>query len=51
MQPEASGGEMPLQLTASREYFARLLYWCMLAGHRARSLEGRLQMQRAYQKP
>jgi hypothetical protein len=33
-------------MTATRDYFARLLFWCMLLGHHMRGLEYRLELSR-----
>jgi hypothetical protein len=39
---------LPLEstMTATRDYFARLLFWCMLLGHHMRGLEYRLELSR-----
>ncbi|CAM6050882.1 unnamed protein product [Sphagnum compactum] len=41
---------LPLEstMTATRDYFARLLFWCMLLGHHMRGLEYRLELSRTF---
>ncbi|KAG7022245.1 hypothetical protein SDJN02_15975 [Cucurbita argyrosperma subsp. argyrosperma] len=39
-----AGNEFYDTVGTSRDYLAKLLFWCMLLGHRLRSLENRLQL-------
>eukprot|EP00249_Psilotum_nudum_P013062 c24130_g1_i1 orf=682-1995(+) len=41
-----TAGILPFKSVATREYLARLLFWCMLLGHYLRGLEYRLELNR-----
>ncbi|GAQ83512.1 hypothetical protein KFL_001510150 [Klebsormidium nitens] len=42
--PQVPGLEFQQTVTASRDYLARLLFWCMLLGHYTRGVELRLDL-------
>lgn len=44
MGHEAGGSESSEMFTTSRDYLAKLLFWCMLLGHHLRGLENRLHL-------
>eukprot|EP00243_Klebsormidium_subtile_P011936 TRINITY_DN7009_c0_g1_i4.p1 TRINITY_DN7009_c0_g1~~TRINITY_DN7009_c0_g1_i4.p1 ORF type:complete len:321 (-),score=73.24 TRINITY_DN7009_c0_g1_i4:905-1867(-) len=46
--PQVPGLEFQQTVTASRDYLARLLFWCMLLGHYARGVELRLDLNRTF---
>eukprot|EP00271_Cylindrocystis_brebissonii_P011569 TRINITY_DN29433_c0_g1_i1.p1 TRINITY_DN29433_c0_g1~~TRINITY_DN29433_c0_g1_i1.p1 ORF type:complete len:581 (+),score=113.85 TRINITY_DN29433_c0_g1_i1:625-2367(+) len=52
LDPLLDGASLPLHfqstVTASRDYLARLLFWCMLLGHHMRALESRLELCRTF---
>lgn len=42
--PDDDGDEFSDKIATSRDYLAKLLFWCMLLGHHLRGLENRLHL-------
>lgn len=43
-RPDDDGDEFSDKIATSRDYLAKLLFWCMLLGHHLRGLENRLHL-------